>query len=83
MASKNAYKPMELDVRVQKIIEDAMQAEHDPLLQTPQDVAMHHRKNKIVWEKVQAKIKELNDYGRAADESVNITAGTATATAGE
>ena len=82
MASKNAYKPIELDVRVQKIIDDAMQAEHDPLLQTPQDVAMHHRKNKIVWEKVQAKIKEMNEYGRAADESA-ATVGTATATATE
>ena len=67
-----ASKKMELDVRVQTIIDEEF-SEYENYLPTIQDVAMYRRKRKEYWTKVNARLKEgLND-GRTDDAGTVAT----------
>lgn len=54
MATK---KPLELDARLQKLIDDEF-AEFEKYLPTLQDVNVYRRKRKEYWERINARITE-------------------------
>ena len=67
-----ASKRIELDMRIQQIIDEEF-AEYETYLPTKQDVAMYRRKRKEYWTKVNARIREelnAND-GRTDDAGSN------------
>ena len=59
-------KPVELDARVQAIIEEEF-ADFGKYLPTPQDKQMYNRKRKEYWDRVSARIREELNDGRADD----------------
>ena len=61
-------KPLELDARVQGII-DSEFADFGKYLPTPQDKQMYERKRKEYWSKIAARLKEDMTDGRAADDT--------------
>ena len=61
-------KPLELDARVQAII-DSEFADFGKYLPTPQDKQMYERKRKEYWSKIAARLKEDMSDGRTADDT--------------
>lgn len=57
-------KQLELDVRVQGIIEEEF-SDFEKYLPTPQDAHMYRRKRADYWNRILARIKEANGDGRA------------------
>lgn len=68
---KMAVKKLELDVRVQQIIDEEF-AEFEKYLPSIQDIAMYRRKRKEYWNKVNARIREeLNNNDGRTDDAGN------------
>lgn len=66
-----AVKKLELDVRVQQIIDEEF-SEFEKYLPSIQDVAMYRRKRKEYWNKVNARIREeLNNNDGRTDDAGN------------
>lgn len=64
-------KNLELDVRLQKIIDDEF-AKYEKYIPNIQDVNVYRRKRKEYWDNIAAMIKEENARnGRADDTAVN------------
>ena len=62
----NNKKVLELDARMQKVIDEEF-ADYEKYLGTPQDVAMYRRKRKEYWTKITARLKEGTTDGRTDD----------------
>ena len=60
----NVKKTYDLDVRVQKIIDEEF-ADFEKYLPTPQDRKMYERKRKEYWDKITVRLKEELGDGRA------------------
>ena len=64
-------KNLELDPRVQKIIDEEF-SDYGKYLPTPQDVNVYRRKRAEYWDNVHARIKEVNALnGRTDNTAVN------------
>lgn len=61
-------KTIELDARVQKIIDEEF-SDYEKYLATPQDVKQYQRKRASYWEKIIARVKEELNDGRADDNA--------------
>ena len=70
-----ANKKLELDMRIQQIIDEEF-AEFENYLPTKQEVAMYRRKRKEYWTKVNARIREeLNGNDGRTDDPSNAPVG--------
>ena len=70
-----ANKRIELDMRIQQIIDEEF-AEYEKYLPTKQDIAMYRRKRKEYWGKVNARIREeLNGNDGRTDDTASSTGG--------
>lgn len=72
MATNNVKKGLELDVRVQRIIDEEF-IDFEKYLPTPQDRKMYERKRKEYWDKITARLKEeVAESGRTDNAGTGV-----------